>query len=189
MHPTGDLTRLLHGLEQGDRSGFDALLARVYDELRVLARSQLQNERADHTLATTDLVHEAYLRLVDHRQMSWKNRAHFFGAAAQAMRRVLIDYARAKAAQKRKGQHVTLSGLGADERPHQVSFEHLIAIDQALEKLKKMDERMVRVVEARYFAGLTIEETAEALGVSHATVSEDWRLARAWLKKELSEDG
>lgn len=177
---------MLHALETGDRSGFDDLLARVYDELRTLARAQLRNERADHTLATTDLVHEAYLRLVDHQQMDWKNRAHFFGAAARAMRRVLIDHARAKSAQKRQGEHVTLSGVGAGDQPHTVSIETLLAVDQALQELAATDERLVRVVECRFFAGLTIRETAEALGVSHATVSEDWRLARAWLKKALS---
>lgn len=185
MTPTGDVTQMLHALEAGDRSGFDNLLARIYDELRVLARAQLRNERADHTLATTDLVHEAYLRLVDHRQMNWKNRAHFFGAAARAMRRVLIDHARAKSAQKRKGELVTLSGLGADDQPETASIETLLAIDQALEALEATDARLVRVVEARFFAGLTIRETAEALGISHATVSEDWRIARAWLKKAL----
>ena len=186
MPANGDVTQLLHDLETGDRAGFDALLVRIYDELRTLARAQLRNERADHTLATTDLVHEAYLRLVDHRKMDWKNRAHFFGTAARAMRRVLIDYARAKSAQKRKGEHVTLSGLGADDQPQEMSLETVIAIDQALRTLEATDERLVRVVEARFFAGLTIQETAEALGISHATVSEDWRLARAWLKRALS---
>lgn len=186
MTPTGEVTQILQALGTGDRSGFDDLLARVYDELRVLAQAQLRNERSDHTLATTDLVHEAYLRLVDHQQMSWHNRAHFFGAAARAMRRVLIDHARAKSAQKRKGEHVTLSGVGVDNQPHTVSVETLLAVDQALDELAATDERLVRVVECRFFAGLTIRETAEALGISHATVSEDWRLARAWLKKALS---
>jgi RNA polymerase sigma factor (TIGR02999 family) len=187
MATTGDVTQLLHALENGDRSGFDDLLARVYDELQTLARAQLRNERAGHTLATTDLVHEAYLRLVDSQQMSWRNRAHFFGAAARAMRRVLIDHARAKSAQKRKGEHVTLSGVGADDQPHTISIETLLAVDQALKELKATDERLVRVVECRFFAGLTIRETAEALGISHTTVSEDWRLARAWLRKALSD--
>lgn len=188
MPTTDDLTQLLQDLETGDRSGFDHLLARVYDELRVVARAQLRDERADHTLNTTDLVHEAYLKLVDHRQMNWQNRAHFFGAAARAMRRVLVDHARAKNALKRKGVHVTLTGLGADEQPQDASLESVLAIDQALDRLADINERLVHVVEARYFAGLTIKETAAALGISHATVSEDWRLARAWLKKELSDD-
>lgn len=186
MPRTHDITHLLRDLETGDRSGFDHLLARVYDELRVMARAQLRGERAGHTLDTIDLVHEAYLKLVDHRQMNWKNRAHFFGSAARAMRRVLVDHARAKNAQKRKGIHVTLTGLGADEQPQEASFETVLAIDQALDRLETINERLVRVVEARYFAGLTIKETAAALDISHATVSEDWRLARAWLKKELS---
>jgi RNA polymerase sigma factor (TIGR02999 family) len=188
MASTGDVTRILHQLETGDRSGFDDLLARVYNELRVLARAQLRDERADHTLAPTELAHEAYLRLVDHREMNWANRAHFFGAAARAMRRVLIDHARAKSAQKRKGEHVTLSSLGADEKPRTMPIETVLAIDHALQRLEATDERLVRVVEARFFAGLTIRETAEALGISHATVSEDWRLARAWLKRALSPD-
>ncbi|MEM1125188.1 MAG: ECF-type sigma factor [Bacteroidota bacterium] len=188
MASTGDVTRILHELEAGDRSGFDDLLARVYEELRVLARAQLRAERADHTLAPTELAHEAYLRLVDHRKVNWANRAHFFGAAAQAMRRVLIDHARAKSTQKRKGEHVTLSSLGADEKPHTMPLETVLAIDQALRRLEMTDKRLVRVVEARFFAGLTIRETAEALGISHATVSEDWRLARAWLKRALSPD-
>lgn len=186
--PTGDVTRILRELETGDRSGFDDLLARVYEELRTLARAQLRAERADHTLAPTDLVHEAYLRLVNHQQMNWVNRAHFFGAAAQAMRRVLIDYARAKSAQKRRGEHVTLSGLRAGEQPHTMPLDAVLAIEHALQQLEDTNERLVRVVEARFFVGLTIRETAEALGISHATVSEDWRLARAWLKRALSPD-
>jgi RNA polymerase sigma factor (TIGR02999 family) len=188
MASTGDVTRILHELETGDRSGFDGLLARVYDELRTLARAQLRAERAHHTLAPTELAHEAYLRLVDHRDRNWANRAHFFGTAARAMRRVLIDHARAKSAQKRKGEHVTLSGLGADEKPRTMPLDTVLAIDHALERLAATDKRLVRVVEARFFAGLTIQETAEALGISHATVSEDWRLARAWLKRALSPD-
>lgn len=187
MPATDDLTQLLQNLGTGDRSGFNALLGRIYDELRILANAQLRNERPDHTLEPTDLVHEAYLRLVNHRAMNWQNRAHFFGAAAQAMRRILVDHARAKNAQKRKGEHVTLSGLGAEEGPAETSLDQLLAIDQALEQLGQLDERLVRVVEARFFAGLTIRETAEALGISHATVSEDWRVARAWLKRALSE--
>ena len=181
-----EVTRLLSELEAGNREVFDVLLARVYDELRRMAHAQLRNERDDHTLNATGLVHEAYLKLIGQKQMNWKNRAHFFGAAANAMRRILVDYARAKSTNKRKGQKVSLTHVGPGEQPQETSLETLIAIDDALERLGQFNERLVRVVEARYFAGLTIKETAEVIGVSHATVSEDWRLARAWLQRELS---
>ncbi len=180
-----DVTRLLMDLEAGDRSVFDDLLRRVYDELRKLAQAQLRNERADHTLNATGLVHEAYLKLVDQRAMNWKNRAHFFGAASNAMRRILVDYARSKSTKKRSGHKVGLTNVGEAEQAVETSFETVVAIDQALERLGAINGRLVQVVEARYFAGLTIKETAEALGVSHATVSDDWRLARAWLQREL----
>jgi RNA polymerase sigma factor (TIGR02999 family) len=146
----------------------------------------MRNERADHTLNTTGLVHEAYLRLVDHRNMNWQGRAHFFGTAAQAMRRILVDHARARQAKKRSGERVSLSHAGPDEELRDASMEQILDIDQALVKLSALNERWVKVVECRYFAGLTIQETAEALGISHATVSEDWRLARAWLQREFS---
>ena len=183
--PPIPVTQLLADLREGRRDAFDRLLAEVYDELQVLARAQLRNERADHTLNTTALVHEAYLKLVDQRQMDWQNRAHFFGTAARAMRRLLVDYARAKSRQKRKGEHVSLTQAHGAEGTHDASLEELIEIDTALSKLAELNERYARVVECRYFAGLTIQETAEALGVSHATVSEDWRFARAWLQREL----
>jgi RNA polymerase sigma factor (TIGR02999 family) len=183
-----DVTQLLQNLQGGDRGSFDVLLGQVYDELRRLAHGQLRNERDDHTLNTTGLVHEAYLRLVDHRQQNWKSRAHFFGAAAQAMRRILVDYARTRSAKKRSGQRVSLTDAGeaAPGLEVEAPIENLIEIDDALQRLAALNERFVRVVECRYFAGLTIEETAEALGVSHATVSDDWRLARAWLQRELA---
>ena len=180
-----EVTRLLLDLEAGNRSVFDALLGRVYEELRQLAQAQLRRERADHTLNATGLVHEAYLRLVDQRAMTWRNRAHFFGAASNAMRRILVDHARSKSAKKRSGQRVRLTHMGEAEHAHETSLETVIAIDQALQRLGAINERLVKVVEARYFAGLTIKETAEALGISHATVSDDWRLARAWLQREL----
>ena len=180
-----EVTRLLLDLEAGDRSVFDDLLGRVYDELRVMAQAQLRNERADHTLNATGLVHEAYLKLVDQRVMNWKNRAHFFGAAANAMRRILVDHARSKSTKKRSGQRVSLTNAGEAEQALETSLETVVAIDQALDRLGAINGRLVQVVEARYFAGLTIKETAEALGISHATVSDDWRLARAWLQREL----
>lgn len=183
----GDVTELLQEMASGKRERFDDLLALVYDELRQLARAQLRRERSDHTLNTTGLVHEAYLRLVDQKQHRWQGRAHFFGAAAQVMRRILVDYARARQAHKRNGRRVSLTLVGAEEVPREAPLARLVEIDDALQRLAAVDERLVRVVECRFFAGLTIQETAEALGISHATVSEDWRLARAWLQRALSD--
>ncbi|HLT48116.1 MAG TPA: sigma-70 family RNA polymerase sigma factor [Rubricoccaceae bacterium] len=180
-----DVTRLLQDLEGGDRAAFDRLLAAVYPELREMARARLRDQRAGHTLNPTGLVHEAYLRLVRYQDVSWKGRAHFFGAAATTMRRVLVDYARKKSADKRRGEHVSLT-LAGDAAEADVTLEELLAIDDALERLAQERPRWVRVVECRYFAGLTLEETAEALGVSHGTVSNDWAMARAWLRRELA---
>lgn len=177
-----DITALIQASEGGERNAFDRLLERVYPELRVIAHAKMRNQRADHTLNTTGLVHEAYLKLVRYRDVSWKGRAHFFGAAAQTMRRILVDHARAKSADKRRGEHVSLTqaeGVG------DVSLDRLIEIDDALTRLAEERPRWARVVECRYFAGLTIEETAEVLGISHGTVSNDWRMARAWLKRHL----
>lgn len=181
-----DVTRLLEEVQAGDRQAFDVLLARVYDELRGLAHAQLHRERSDHTLSATDLVHEAYLRLSEHRAMEWKNRAHFFGTAAHAMRRILIDYARSKQAKKRAGQRVSLTLAEGREGGRDVTLARLLEIEDALDGLGKLNERWVRVVECRYFGGLTIEETAAVLGVSDVTVSKDWRMARAWLQRELA---
>lgn len=177
-----DITALIHSLEEGERTAFDRLLERVYPELRKIAHAKMRGQRAGHTLNTTGLVHEAYLKLVRYQDVNWKGRAHFFGAAAQTMRRILVDHARAKKAQKRKGEHVTLSQAGG---AHDVSLDRLIEIDDALTRLAEEHPRWARVVECRYFAGLTIKETAEVLGVSHGTVSNDWRMARAWLKRAL----
>ena len=178
-----DITRLLQDLESGRRDAFDRLLAKVYPALRDLAHAKLRGQRAGLTLNTTGLVHEAYLRMVRYQDIGWQGRAHFFGAAAQTMRRILIDYARSKSAQKRQGEHVTLM---EGRTPNAVSMDQLLEIDDALKRLAAERPRWVQVVECRYFAGLTIEETAEVLGISHGTVSNDWRLARAWLKRELS---
>lgn len=180
-----DLTLLLRDVEAGRDGSFDRLLAEVYPALRDLARAQLRDQRAGHTLNATGLVHEAYLRLVRYQDVSWKGRAHFFGAAAQTMRRVLVDHARRKAAEKRRGEHVGLTGAVVEAEVG-VSLDEVLVIDRALERLAEERPRWVRVVECRYFAGLTLEETAEALEVSHATVSNDWRLARAWLHREIA---
>jgi RNA polymerase sigma factor (TIGR02999 family) len=182
--PEEDLTRLILALEDGQREAFDQLLVRVYPALREMAHIKLRDQRAGHTLNTTGLVHEAYLRLVRYQDVTWKGRAHFFGAAAQTMRRILVDHARAKTAQKRRGEHVSLTqaGVGAADP---VSLEQLIELDDALTRLAEERPRWAQVIECRYFGGLTIEETAEVLGISHGTVSNDWRMARAWLHREL----
>jgi RNA polymerase sigma factor (TIGR02999 family) len=176
------VTRILAELGAGDASALDRLLPLVYDELRVIASSQLRREASGHTLDPTALVHEAFLRLVDQRE-GFKNRGHFFGVAAQAMRRILVDYARRRRALKRDGGvRVTLTeGAGPDTG----AAEQVLAVDEALGRLEQMDPRLARVVELRFFAGLSVEETALALGISSATVKRDWAAARAWLQREL----
>lgn len=183
--PEPDITQLLLSAADGREGAYDQLMARVYPVLRGIAHAQMRDQRADHTLNATDLVHEAYLKLIRYQDVDWKGRSHFFGAAAQTMRRILVDYARSKQAQKRNGQRVSLTQ--ADEARSEVSLGRLLELDQALERLAAERPRWVRVVECRYFAGMTIEETAEALGVSHGTVSNDWQMARAWLKREMSD--
>ncbi len=165
----------------------EQLLPLVYDELRRLARSYLRRERADHTLQTTALVHEAYERLADRSRVNWRGRAHFFAAAAQAMRRVLVDHARDRGALKRGGgqQRVTLEGLGESPAGPNLDLEDLIALDRALRKLRELHEREAQVLEFRYFAGMTTREIAAFLEVSERTVRDDWTHARVWLKREL----
>lgn len=180
-----DVTRLLSAWRAGDRASFDQLVTMTYDELRRLARSHLRHERAGHTLNPTGLVHEVWVKLAHQDACGFENRAHFFGAASHAMRRLLVDHARAKLAHKRHGLRVTLAAL--DETPGAAPALHdLVAVDAALQELGALDTRLVRIVECRVFAGLTIVETAAALGVSHTTVSEEWRFARAWLQRALS---
>lgn len=178
-----DVTQLLLDLETGREDAFDRLLVEVYPELRQMARGKLRRQQRGQTLNPTDLVHEAYLKLVRYQDVSWKGRAHFFGAASGAMRRVLVDRARAKATQKRRGERITLSNVVADV---ELSLDELLDLDEALNRLAEERPRWVKVVECRYFAGLTLEETAEALGISHGTVSNDWRMARAWLQRALN---
>lgn len=151
-----------------------------------MAHYRLLGERSDHTLNTTDLVHEAYLKMVQFNRIDWKNRAHFFGIASQVMRNILVDYAVKKKAQKRGGDRERVT-LGKQNLSTEVNFDEVLSIHQALEQLAEIDERQVRVVECRFFGGLTLEETAQALDISTATVSRDWRMARAWLNRELSE--
>jgi RNA polymerase sigma-70 factor, ECF subfamily len=183
--PSQNITRLLLDWRNGDQTALDRLMPLVYEELRRMANHYMRNERRGHTLQTSALVNEAYLRLVDHENIEWQNRAHFFGVAAQAMRRILVDHARTRNYQKRGGgaqqvsldEAMTLAGDRAAE---------LIALDDALRELAKMDERKSRVVELRYFGGLSLEETAEALSVSIPTVTRDWNTAKAWLMREIS---
>ena len=177
-----DITRLLSDVEHGRREAFDRLLEAVYPSLKEIAHAKLRNERAGQTLNTTGLVHEAYLRLVRYQGVHWQGRAHFYGAAAQTMRRILVDQARVRSAAKRSGIKVNITEAISES---DVSLTQVLEIDDALKRLAETRPRWVRVVECRYFAGLTLEETAEAIGVSHATVSNDWRMARAWLQREL----
>ena len=183
MADVGEVTRLLIDLQERKQEAAPKLFDLLYGELRRLARRHLQNERSDHTLQATALVNEAYLRLVDTPQ-NWQNRAHFFAIASSAMRRILVDYARAKNAAKRPSSQ---RKVDFDEAPL-ISHEHfdeVIAVDRALKKLTNIDARQGRIVELRYFGGLTAEEAAEALGVSTITVQRDWAVAKAWLHGEF----
>lgn len=183
--PPSPVTQLLVAYEPGDADAFQALLEQVYGELRRLAQHLMQHERPGHTLNATALVHEAYFRLIDQTQVNWQNRAHFFAVAAQAMRRILISYARKRQAAKRGGdaQKVSLTGL---HLPADTDLDHLLALHEALEELARLDARQARVVECRYFGGLSIENTAFVLGVSPATVKRDWQMARLWLRRALA---
>jgi RNA polymerase sigma factor (TIGR02999 family) len=180
-----DITALLHAHAAGDPAALDQLLPRVYDELRRIARNRLRRERAAHTLAATDLVHEAFLKLVPVERVDWRSRAHFFAIASRAMRNVLVDHAVRRRAAKRGGgaEAVTIEEAdGASEQP----LDDLIALSSALNRLEQLDPRQAQVVECRFFGGLSLDETAEALKISAATVSRDWTFARAWLHHELS---
>lgn len=179
-----DVTSLLVASSHGDQEALNQLLPLVYDELRRLADRYLHRERVDHTLQATALVHEAYLRLVD-QKVSWANRAHFFGVAAEMMRRILIDHARSHQARKRGSGGIKLSLDDVLELSDEKAAD-LIALDETLKALAQFDAQKARVVELRYFGGLSIEETASVLGVGTATVTRQWRLAKAWLYHELS---
>ena len=179
---------MLESLNGGNRTVVDAMLPRVYDELRAMARRQLRGERADHTLNTTALVHEAYEKLVQQDRMTWQNRAHFLSIAALSMRRILLNYARDRAAQKRGGG-APVATFEDGMAPRTVRVEELIDLDDALNRLEERSERQSQVVTYRFFGGLTQREIAEVLGVSEPTVRRDWRLARAWLSRELRSVG
>lgn len=179
-----NVTQLLQDLKGGDVAADAKLVAAVYDELRRLAAHYMRRERPDHTLQATALVHEAFLRLTDQRNVSWQGKAHFFGVAAQLMRRILIDHARARLRVKRGagGQKLSLDeGLLLTE----ARSAELLAVNDSINRLAKLDPRQARIVELRFFGGLSVEETAEVVGISPKTVKRDWSLARAWLYEDL----
>ena len=181
-----DVTQLLLAWGAGDQTAADRLLPAVYAELRRQAGRAMRRESPENTLQATALVNEAYLRLIDQRRVLWRNRAHFFGVAAHLMRRILVDHARERHAAKRGGglRPLTLSGVAAPSAADE--GVDVLALHEALERLAALDPGQARLVELRYYGGLTIEETAEALGVSPATVKREWAIARAWLRRELS---
>lgn len=180
-----DITQLIAQVRRGDEAASEDLFRRVYRELRHLAAYYMRSERRDHTLQPTALVHEAYLRLIDQRDLPGESRAHFFGVAASVMRRILIDHARAHRADKRGGRDVKVP---LDEAPALAAenLGYLIEVDQALERLAALDPRQARIVELRFFGGLSIEEIANILDIGPRTVDRDWRLAKAWLRSELA---
>lgn len=183
------VTRLLMDWQHGDKAALDQLMPLVYQELRRLASRYLKSERSDHTLQPTALIHEAYLRLVEQNMPEWQSRAHFFGVAARLMRQILVDHARSRGAFRRGGDR---NKIPLDDAPPIFSQEQtaeLLAFDEALTKLATFDERKARVVEMRSFGGLSVEETAEVLGVSAPTIKRDMRLATAWLRRELELPG
>jgi RNA polymerase sigma factor (TIGR02999 family) len=183
----GEITLLLARTQQGDREAEAKLIATVYGELRKLAVAYLRRERPDHILQPTALVNEAYLKLADLNRLRWQDRSHFFGVAARLMRQILVDHARARRAEKRGGDVLVVpisKALVIDHRVGKAS--DVLAINEALEALARKDPRAVKVIECRFFAGLSIEETAEALGVAIRTVKRDWQIGRAWLRRELS---
>lgn len=184
--PQQDVTRLLINWSKGDQKALEELTPLVYSELRRLAQRYLRRERSDHTLQGTALVHEAFLKLIDQRNVQWQNRAHFFGVAAQMIRRILVDYARSRGTAKRGADAVKLSldeAIGGAVDARDID---LIALDDALNSLAALDPQQSRIVELRFFTGLSIEETAEVLGISPATVKRDWVTAKALLYRELT---
>lgn len=182
-----EVTQILRDWSEGDEQAPERLMPLVYDEMRRLARSFLAKERRDHTLQPTALVNEAYMRLVDQTRANWQNRAHFYGIASSMMRRILIDHARARVTDKRGGAAVRLS-LEDVQAPAEQRAAGFIALDEALERLARLDARKSRVVEMRFFGGMTDEEIAAALGVTTRTVLRDWKKARLWLYRELTLD-
>lgn len=183
---TADVTRLLNDAAAGKSAATEELFQAVYDQLRRIARRRMASERLDHTLQATALVHEAYVRLVGGQQVLWNSRAHFFGAAAQAMRRILVEQARRRARPKHGGdrERVRLDNVEVAVEP---PSDDVLAVDEAVKQLEVVDPRKGRIVNLRYFAGLTTEETARVLGVSVGTIERDWRFIKSWLQSELAE--
>ena len=181
-----NITEMLRDWGDGRTEALDELLPLVYNELRRLAASYLRKERPNHTLQTTALVHEAYLKLIDQRNVEWKNRGHFFAIAAQAMRRILVDHAKARHREKRGGYAEDESLEDVLVAAAQESNIDLVALDEALSKLARVDPQQVKIVELRYFTGLSLDETADVLGISRATVARDWQVAKAWLHREMT---
>jgi len=190
MQPPGGVTQLLIDWSKGDQKALDKLMPLVYSELRRLAGNYLRRERLGHTLQPTALVNEAYLKLIDQKNAKWQNRTQFYGVAAQLMRRILVDHARQHQAAKRGGSDqqrlsITSAGqLGAKQLANEPAVD-LLALHEALNELAEIDPQQSRIVELKFFGGLSIEETAEVLGVGHATVERDWKMARAWLRRKL----
>jgi RNA polymerase sigma factor (TIGR02999 family) len=182
-----EVTQLLVSWRNGDQHARDELIPLVYQELHRLAHQYMSRERPGHTLQTSALVNEAFLRLADQRDVQWQNRAHFIGIAGQMMRRILVDYARNRGYAKRGGSALQVS-LDEELIVSEERSAEVVALDDALESLARLDERKSRLVELRFFGGLSIEETAEVLGVSPGTVMRDWTLAKAWLRREMSEN-
>ncbi|MGH9832778.1 MAG: sigma-70 family RNA polymerase sigma factor [Blastocatellia bacterium] len=182
--PSQEVTQLLRAWSEGDKSALDQLYQIVYDELRRLAHRYMSRENAGHTLQTTALVNEAYLRLAEVKDMNWQDRAHFFAVSANVMRRILIDEARARRAERRGGDNLTIALDEALDVERGEDLD-LITLDLALQSLAQINQRQSQVIELRYFGGLTVEETAEVLKVSADTVMRDWRFAKAWLKREM----
>lgn len=186
MNQSHKITELLREWNDGNHQAFDQLIPLVYGELHRQAARYLRNERAGHTLQTTALIHEAYVRLIDQTDIKWQSRTQFFAVAAQVMRHVLVDHARAKKREKRGGAALKISLDEAEDIAIDEQNVDLIALDEALNRLARIDEQQVRLVELRYFSGLSLEAAAEALKISRATAARDWNVARAWLHRELT---
>lgn len=195
LPPPADITLLLHAAASGQRGDLNVLMAAIYQDMRRLAASHMSGERRDHTLSPTALVHEAYVKLIDQRNTDWKDRLHFFALAARIIRRILIDHARARDAEKRGGggdggaAQRTMMRIGEQDIAAPERDVDLIALDEALQELAMIDEQQAKIVELRYFGGCTVEEVAEVLKIGKRTVDREWQAARAWLFVRLSDDG
>jgi RNA polymerase sigma factor (TIGR02999 family) len=182
----GDVTRLLGQLRAGDAGASDQLVPLIYEELRRIAGAQMRRERPGHTLQATAVVHEAYMRLVGEQELEWQNRAHFFAIAAKTMRRILLDYARQRHAGKRGGEGAHKVDLEMELLVGDDRLDQVVTVDEILTRLNEMDPQQARIVELRFFAGLNVEETAEAMGLSATTVKREWRSAKAWIHSNLA---